>query len=391
MTVKSLSLDSVVDVLVSLSLKSATRKAFNLGLIIGSSTKASGETTSPVIPTAERVRIYTDTDDMLNDGFTADSAEYKAALLYFAASPLSPRRLAVGCWDKGSSETAVAAVQACREANSEWYAVTVCGAVNSDIEAIAAYVESASPTTVYFYTVTSADVLSVTGESTDIFIALKGKLYKRSIGQYCGQGDTPDAAAATMGYAMGNNTSLANSAYTLAYKTLTGVTPDSLTETQLEYVKGNNGNVYIQRGGYYNVFEQGYMANMDSFDEVINLDMLANDIQLNVMDLLYGNPKIPQTDAGITQIINVINQACDKYVKIGFVAPGTWNGSAILNDDGKGLATGDTLTKGYLVLSESLSSQSQADRDARKAPPIYVAVKLAGAVEFVTIQVDVNR
>jgi hypothetical protein len=109
------------------------------------------------------------------------------------------------------------------------------------------------------------------------------------------------------------------------------------------------------------------------------------------MDLLYGNPKIPQTDAGITQIINVINQACDKYVKIGFVAPGTWNGSAILNDDGKGLATGDTLTKGYLVLSESLSDQSQADRDARKAPPIYVAVKLAGAVEFVTIQVDVNR
>ena len=31
------------------------------------------------------------------------------------------------------------------------------------------------------------------------------------------------------------------------------------------------------------------------------------------------------------------------------------------------------------------------ERDARKAPPIYVSLKLAGAIHHVTVQVDVNR
>lgn len=384
MAVKSLKLDPIVDVKVSLSLKSAARKAFNLGLIIGQTKNPAG--TGPVIPVDERVRVYTSTDNMLTDGYTSDSPEYKAAVLYFSATPLTPRRLAVGCWNAADGETATEAVQACRTANSEWYTCVVCGVETADIKAIIAYVEQAAPTTTYFYNVSGTSVLDKTGEADDIFIWAREKLYRRSIGLYCGQGDTPDSAAGLMGYAMGNNTSLANSAYTLAYKTLPGVTPDSLTDAQVEYIKSHNGNVYIQRGEYYNLVEQGMMADGSSFDEIINLDMLSNNIQLNVMDLLYQNPKIPQTDAGITQIINVINQACEKAVSIGFIAPGKWNGSAVLN-----LATGDTLSKGYLVQSELIDDQSQADRDARKAPPIYVAIKLAGAVEYVTIMVDVNR
>lgn len=51
----------------------------------------------------------------------------------------------------------------------------------------------------------------------------------------------------------------------------------------------------------------------------------------------------------------------------------------------------DTLPGGYLIQSEPIDSQSQADRDARKAPPIYVSLKLAGAIHHVTISVDVNR
>ena len=84
--------------------------------------------------------------------------------------------------------------------------------------------------------------------------------------------------------------------------------------------------------------------------------------------------------------MNVINVACNKYVNTGFIAPGKWNGGEVLN-----LENGDYLASGYLVQSEPIDSQSQADRDARKAPPIYVCVKLAGAIEFVTIDVYVNR
>ncbi len=55
------------------------------------------------------------------------------------------------------------------------------------------------------------------------------------------------------------------------------------------------------------------------------------------------------------------------------------------------LEDGTYLTNGYLVQAEDVDDQSQADRDARKSPPIYASVKLAGALEFVTIEVYVNR
>lgn len=455
MTVKSLSLNNVVHVMINLSLKSAPRKAFNLGLIIGS---------ADVIPVYERVRIYTGTDSMLTDGFVSTDPEYKAAQLYFSAKPIAPTRLAVGRRNMSGSvsaavistagsgydvddiltitggsqaatlkvlavdeagaitqaimtadgagyatgagiattvvpaggvgakvdvtavaaETPLQAIQACRAANTEWYVGVACGAAKAEIKDMAAYVETATPSTVLFFTTADADVPGkVAG---NIFEFLKEKLYRRTMGQYCSQPDTPDAVAAILGYAMGNNTGLNNSAYTLAYKTEVGVTPESLSDTQVENIKGNNGNVYIQRGEYYNLYEQGWMADKSSFDEVINLDMLANKIQLNMMDTLYQNPKVPQTEPGVTQLINAANKACDEGVNIGFIAPGQWNGPPRLN-----LKTGDYLPKGYLVQAESINSQSQADRDARKAPPIYASTKLAGAIEFVTIQVDVNR
>ena len=195
-----------------------------------------------------------------------------------------------------------------------------------------------------------------------------------------------------MGYACGANRGLANDAYTLAYKRLPGVTPDNLTETQVTHIcgsaesTGNNGNVYIIRGEDYYVLQQGYCANGQSFDEVVYLDMLKNEITLNVMDLLYKRRKIPQTEPGVTSIINVINKACKKFVTLGFIAPGQWNGNECLS-----LQTGDYLPEGYLVQSEPINEQSQADREKRKSPPIYVCIKLAGAIEFVTIQVNVDR
>lgn len=376
-----LDLSPIVDVVINLSAKAVARKGFNLGLIIGK---------SEVIPANERVRVYTSAAQMLTDGFVKTSAEYKAAQLYFAATT-SPRKLAVGV--KLTEDTNLTAtLEACRAANSQWWPFSYLGAEDVDIKDCAAWCETAVPDSVYMYTTADKSVLDASGDAKSIFKALQDKNYRRSFGQYCGDTDTPDAVAATMGYAMGANRGLAGDAFTLAYKTLPGVKTDDLSESQVTHVcgssesTGHNGNVYITRGEEYDVLQQGYMADGTSFDEVLYLDMLRNDITLNVMDLLYQRRKLPQTEAGVTSIINVINDACRKYVKLGFIAPGKWNGAECLN-----LQTGDYLPDGYLVQSEPLDEQSQADRDKRKAPPIYVCCKLAGAIEFVTIQVNVNR
>ena len=376
-----LDLTPIVDVVINLSAKAAARKGFNLGLIIGS---------SDVIPTNERIRVYTNADQLLSDGFDDESEEYEAALLYFSATT-NPKRLAVGRYDQSTDTTRLTALKACRNANSEWYCFVELGASEGDIKDAAMWCEAATPNTLHLYTTNSTNELDSTGDTKSIFKFLKDKNYRRTFGMYCGEEDT-NSAVAVMGYAMGANRGLAGDAFTLAYKTLPGITPDNLSESQVTHIcgssesTGNNGNVYIVRGEEYYILQQGYMADGTSLDEMLYLDMLQNDITLNVMDLLYQRRKIPQTEAGVTSIINVINDACRKYVKLGFIAPGKWNGAECLD-----LQTGDYLPDGYLVQSELIDEQAQADRDKRKAPPIYVCVKLAGAIEFVTIQVNVNR
>jgi hypothetical protein len=366
----TLNLNNLVKVNVYLSPIAAARKGFNLGLIIGASS---------IIPTSERVRIYTETKGMLEDGFKATDPEYKAALLYFGRTP-APSRLAVGV--KAEGETAVQALTACRAANNEWYPFSLLDAEKADIVAMAAEVEAMQPATVQMYTTKDADVLA--GTASNVLDTLEKLEYLRSIGQYS---TTDYAIVSEMGYAMSMMTGFANSAYTLAYKKEPGVTPEALTQTQYENITTKyTGNVYSNFGSYYNLFQNGKIANGAWFDEVINLDKLSNDLQLEGADALGQVPKIPQTEDGMTYLNNRLTAPLEQAVKIGFIAPGKWTAPDLLT-----LKYGDFLPKGYLILSDSIADQAQADREARKAPPIYIPIKLAGAIQNVVIGVYVNR
>ncbi|MFX5157774.1 DUF3383 family protein, partial [Acinetobacter baumannii] len=67
-------------------------------------------------------------------------------------------------------------------------------------------------------------------------------------------------------------------------------------------------------------------------------------------------------------------------------APGVWNSAGF-----GALKQGDTLAKGYYVYAPAIATQSQADREARKAVPFQVAAKEAGAIHTVDVLVTVNR
>lgn len=369
----TLSLNDVVRVVINMSPRAAVRPGFNLGLIVGD---------SGVISEEERIRIYnadTALQAMAEDGFDLESPEYQAVNLYLQAQP-QPTRVAVGV--QGAEETPLEAVMACRSANREWHGVHVCDADKEDILAVAGFVETVSPSAALFYSTQDEDVL--TAAEGSIFKAMAALNYLRSWGMY--HHEHPYAAAGAMGYAYGANTGTANSAYTLALKRIPVLTTVPINDTELANIKDNNGNVYINRGATYDLLEDGNMADGTPFDEVINLDMLANDVQMSILDLLVSRPKVPQTDAGVTDIISAIIPDFDNAVNRGFLAPGQWNGPSILE-----LETGDTLPNGYFIQAEPVASQSRADREARKAPPLYAAVKFAGAIQEVLFQIDVDR
>ena len=160
-----LDITPIVDVVINLSAKAAARKGFNLGLIIGPST---------VISTQERVRVYTNADQLIQDGFADNSPEYEAALLYFSAST-KPKRLAVGRFDESTDLTRLTALKACRAANSEWWPFVLLGASEGDIKDAAMWAEAATPDSMHMYTTSSEKELDSTGDTESVFKYLKDR------------------------------------------------------------------------------------------------------------------------------------------------------------------------------------------------------------------------
>jgi hypothetical protein len=294
-------------------------------------------------------------------------------------------------------ESCLDALQVLRQINIQWYVAVALTAVDADHEAIALWVQSCQPPSVYAYSTSEAAVLSgslIGSPPTESIGAyLKALSYGRVVGQYSTlqAGQNPYVAyaiCAILGYAMGQNTGLINSAYSLKFKGEVGIATEPLTLTQIANIEGANVNLYLSYGNFYNWFEQGVMANGTFFDQVINRDMLVNDIQLNLATLLNGTPKIPQTDPGQTQLIHAVNQAAQKAVDRGYLAPGVFNplnGLPLLS-----LNPGEAMPLGYTAMSAPYSTQLSADRIARKAMPIYLVIHEAGAVHSVTVQVNVQ-
>ena len=280
-----------------------------------------------------------------------------------------------------ADETILDAINACRSVSTEWYGLALAKDIIAsemlDIQAvldIADGVEAIVPSAVFFNLIDETYQLVADLEN------LKDAGYVKTISMV----DNDLGHIALMGKALGLNYE-GSPAFNLAYKSLVGVTPQT-DAAKLATVLDNNGNIYVNQGVSYDLLRQGQMASGAYYDEVLYLDMLVNDIQIAIMTALTGSPKVPQTEAGMTQLIAAISRACDSYVTKGFIAEGVWNGTAVLN-----LATGDTLSKGYMIQSLPVAAQSANDRAARKATTMYVCIKLAGAIEHVVINVNVDR
>ncbi len=368
----SLSKKKDVDVIVNLSPRALPRNGFNIGMILGETT---------IISTTDRVKAYSEPKEMIEDGFALTDPLYLGAVEYFKQQDnlgASLSQVYIGA--VGENETYVEALTACREKSSEWYGFTSCDSLtDAELEAVADAVETMDAT---MFLASTSSSTALTDTASNIMKIINAKKYDRTIVTYhtnayfgCG----------LLGYAMGANTGLINSAYSLKFKQIVGQVADVLSTSQVNAIEKYYGNCYVTRADAQ--YEQGTCASGTWFDEMINLDKLVNDIQLNVYDLLYSLPKEPQTEAGHADIAGVISQACEQSKKIGFIGTDLkWRRPSIL-----ALQKGDVLPNGYLIQWEDVNEQSDADRDARKSQPFYVCINLAGAIHSVLIQVNVSR
>lgn len=379
---QGLPVSNVVNVDVIMSPRAATGRNFGSLLILGSST---------VIPLSERIRLYSALDDIGTD-FGVASPEYAAATAFFAQSP-QPTQVYIGRWAKtlasgeeGETESLLEAVNAALQF-TQWYGLGIAAdetLTDDSLLAVAAAIEAASLSRILALTTLSSRALDASS-SDDLAAKLKAAKYGRTFVQY--SSSSQYAALSAFGRAFTVNFTGSNTTITLKFKQQPGIGYETLTSNQAAALEAKNANVYAYYANDTAILQQGVMANGDFFDERHGLDWLQNYVQTNLFNLLYtSTTKVPQTDAGVTRLIANVEQSMDQSVANGLVAAGVWNGGPIGQ-----LASGDTLTKGYYVYAQPLSEQAQADREARKAPLIQVACKLAGAVHYADVQINVVR
>ena len=311
-------------------------------------------------------------------------------------------------------ETPLQAVESCR-ANPQWYACQFVGsATDAQRVAVAEYIESAKPASLYFTTISNLNA-TVGSPPTSLAAALQALALNRTCWLYSTTqgGVYPSnayAAAAVMGTAMGLNTYLPGSYFTIMFKTINlpgggtvpvGVQPEPLSNNSNPTVAticgtvdrsnlGLNGNVVLQysNGGIWTNY--GVMASGAFLDQVIFLDMLVDDIQQSGVSLLQSLPSVPMTDAGVAQMKNAIGAACVRSQNIGFIAPtGTWL-NAQLGAPPTVLANGQALPKGYWIYAQPMSQYSEAQKANRVMPPITVALVEAQAGQSLSVTVYVQ-
>jgi hypothetical protein len=285
-----------------------------------------------------------------------------------------------------AAETALDCAIALR-AHPQWYGLQF--ALVNDISVtdyvnVAEFIEGCDPVSIFGYTSQDSAALDPTA-TTDIFSQIKALGYTRTFGQF--SSNNQYASASMYGRAFTVDFEASDTVITLKFKQEPGVAGEILTETQAASLNLKRANVFVYYSNDVAIIQQGVMASGMFFDERHNSDWLANRIQTDLFNVLYTAPsKIPQTNQGIHILVATVENSIQQGVVNGMIAPGQWNAPGFGQ-----IAYGQMLPKGFYVWAPLVESQPQAIREQRIAPTIQAGIKLAGAVHFANVIVNVNR
>ncbi len=343
-----MALKDIIEVNITRQTTSVAVAAFNVPLIL------SQFATSKTTTTFTRARVYGSVAEMASDGWASTDAVYKIANAIFSQNP-SVNKIVVGRKDSNDA-TIEAALNAIANENNDWYGIVVDQALVSSFADVASWVETAKKFAIFWITDVNAYDPS---KSTDLASVLKLANRNRSAVVWhstpAGGADYIDAAWMGEGFPYEPGTS------TWAYKTLNGVTPDTLLASQETALKGKNCNYYTTVGGV-SITQEGKVASGEYIDIIIGTDWIEARLREAVYSALVNNRKIPYDDTGIAMIEGLVK--------------------GVLNEAAsKGILQADSIA----VTVPKYADIPQADKLARKLPDVKFSALYQGAIHSVTI------
>ena len=370
----------VVDVTLTKQDRFAIRRGFGVPLILTSDVDSS----SPVDATT-RTKVYGSMEEVAADW--ADTSEaYKAAQAMFSQNP-RPLQVKIGFVDEGTlattpSPTITAELNAVYDYDRDWYWLTMTGEFR-DLDILDDVITWAEAKPILFF-MDSNDVLTEDPNDTTSVAARNKNDFTRSAIFYGRKTDEYPAAAA-IARASRFNFDTRDSAYTLKFKGLRGITRANITSAEdqaitgfipaigLSAAAGHFANVYVDQGGI-GMVKEGTMLDGGFVDELHFADWLIARTEEELLSTLANAPgRIPYTNKGMAQLQAAVEGVCNRAVIAGAIAE---------VDDPE---TGE-LTPAYEIIQERVEDVPATQRRQRIAPPIDVRFRAAGAVHYSSVR-----
>ncbi len=176
-------------------------------------------------------------------------------------------------------------------------------------------------------------------------------------------------------------------AITMNLKQLQGVVPDPImTPTLLNLCNTAGVDVY---SSYQNSPATISTGGNKFADQAFNIIWFVLGLQVAGYNCLAQTvTKIPQTTQGMNQYVGSLKQVCQQGVNNGYIAPGEWNSPTTFGNQDDFF--NNIRSYGFYIYYTPVALQLPADRQARKAPLVQIAIKESGAIQSSIINVYDN-
>lgn len=362
------SIDSIVEVAITVQDGGLTRQGFNSLLIAGGSGSFNSGATTPF--NVGEVRRYTSLKQLANDqailqdttnsgaGTTGTGEVFKMASVAFQQQPSVPA-VYVGYLTDQSSPTG-ADINTMRGSNDDWF-----GYVSefNDAGDTAVQITSLGTDKVSFFLVETA-VASLSGETLNFTSKYASLWHTKSASTLGGKYVNVGIASRIL--------SLIPGSYTSAFKNLSGVDVSSYTATE-ELLLRPTGATVAHRINQYSpiggkaVTWPGIVSDVGAvgyIDTYIGTSYLQARMTEDVFSIIQSVDKIPYSNAGVSMITAIMASRLQQSIREGF----------LLADPAPA------------VFAPDVVDITAADRSARILPDVEFTANVAGAVQTVKIQ-----
>lgn len=257
----------------------------------------------------------------------------------------------------GTIEDADVALAAITLEDSDWYGICAVDRTQAQVEKIADWTES--NTKLFITASADSDILNTTeaADSTTIAAYVKDASYVRTAVIYSALAASsyPDAAW------LGRCLPLDAGSITWAFKTLSGITPDTLTATQRTNALAKYANIYETVAGV-SITQMGTTGGNEYIDITRGIDWLRSEMQADIYQRLVNQDKIPYTDKGIASIEALVRYALEAGIDRNFIA---------------------SITS---ISVPAAADVSAANKTARLLQDVEFTAVLAGAIHTIEVQ-----